>query len=250
MRVCVCIKRVPDTVTNIRIGPDGRSIEQSGIEFVMNPYDEIAVEQALRLKEAAGQGEIILLSLGSSEAVLTIRSGLAVGADRGILLKETMGNRDPFGVAFALAEELKNVQFDMLLFGKQAVDDDACQVGSIVAALLGLPFVGTVTKMEVKDKTVTVQRQTEGGHEVVQVRLPAAFSCQKGLAEVRLPSLKGIMASKKKPVEEKNAAACEPALEIEKLEYPSRREPGRIAGQGLDGVSPLLSLLKNEAKIL
>jgi electron transfer flavoprotein beta subunit len=249
MRICVCVKRVPDTAANIRIGADGRSIEQTGIEFVMSPYDEIAVEQALRLREAAGQGEIVLLSVGPSEAAMAIRSGLAIGADRGILLKETAGNRDPFGVALALAEELKKMQLDLLLFGKQAVDDDACQVGSIVASLIGIPFVGIVNKMEVKGGIATVHRQIEGGHEVFQVKLPAAFSCQKGLAEVRLPSLKGIMASKKKPIEEKNAIACEPAIEVEKLEYPPRRAPGKIAGQGVEGVPPLISLLKNEDKI-
>lgn len=249
MRICVCIKRVPDTAANIRIAADGRSIEQTGVEFVMSPYDEIAVEQALRLKEAAGQGEVILLSLGPSEAVMTLRSGLAIGADRGILLKETMSNRDPFGVAFALAEELKKIQFDLILFGKQAVDDDGCQVGSIVATLLNLPFVGIVTRMEVKDRVVTVQRQVEGGHEVVQVKMPAVFSCQKGLAEVRLPSLKGIMASKKKPIEERDAVVFEPTIEVEKLEYPPRRPPGKIAGQGVEGVPSLLSLLKSEAKI-
>lgn len=249
MRVCVCVKRVPDTAANIRIGSDGRTIDPAGVEFVMGPYDEIAVEQALRLKESAGQGEVVVVSLGPAEAAVTLRSALAMGADRAVLLKDSMKYRDPYGVASTLAEELKNMPFDMLLFGKQAVDDDCSQVGPIVASLLGLPFVGVVTKMEVKDGTATVQRQVEGGHEVVEVKLPAAFSCQKGLAEPRLPSLKGIMASKKKPLAEKDASAAEPVFEIEKLEYPPRRAPGKIAGQGVEGVAPLLNLLKEEAKI-
>ncbi|MDQ7778780.1 MAG: electron transfer flavoprotein subunit beta/FixA family protein [Planctomycetota bacterium] len=249
MRVCVCIKRVPDTAANIRIGSDGKTIDPGGVEFVMSPYDEIAIEQALRLKESAGQGEVVVVSLGPSEAAATLRSGLAMGADRAVLLKDPMKYRDPYGVASTLAEELKKMSFDMLLFGKQAVDDDCCQVGSIVAALLGLPFVGIVTKMEVKAGTATVHRQVEGGHEVVEVKLPAAFSCQKGLAEPRLPSLKGIMASKKKPLEERSVATVEPVFEVEKLEYPPRRAPGKIAGQGAEGVAPLLNLLKTEAKI-
>lgn len=249
MKIVVCVKRVPDTTTQVKPGPDGKSLDPTGVTFGPSPYDEYAVEEALRIKEKTGPGEVVVVSVGPAGTDQVLRNYLAMGADRAIWLKDDQP-RDNFAIASALAATLKGIPHDLLFFGKQAVDDDGAQVGSIVARLLGIGVVNTVTKIELGAGKATAHREVEGGHEVVEVTLPAAFTAQKGLNEPRFSSLKGIMAAKKKPFEEKPATAADARLTVLKMEPPPKRPPGRILGKGVEAVPALVKALHDEAKVV
>ena len=249
MKIAVCLKRVPDTVAKITIGPDRKTIDETGLKFVLNPYDEFAVEEALSLKEKAGGGETVAYSLGTDAAQETLRTALAMGIDRAVLL-QSPGSPDGLEVARAFAAELKGSGYDLILFGKLAVDDYNQQVGPIVAELLGLPCVSSVAHLAIADGGVEAEREIEGGVEVVVCRLPAVLTCDKGLNNPRLPSLKGIMAAKKKPLEVKPVSLGSGSIEVLGLEYPAERKAGRIVGEGTDAVPELVRLLQSEAKVL
>lgn len=249
MKIAVCLKRVPDTTSKIVIGGDGKSIDEAGIKFVPNPFDEYAVEEALALKEKAGAGETVVYSLGGDSSQETIRTALAMGIDRGVLLK-TEGSADGLVVARALADAMEGEGFDLILFGKLAVDDYNHQVGPMTAELLGLPCVTTVVHLEVADGAITAEREIEGGVEVSTCRLPAVLTCDKGLNEPRLPKLKGIMAAKKKPLDVRPVELAAGSIEVLSLELPPARSVGKIVGEGPDAVPELINLLRNEAKVL
>jgi electron transfer flavoprotein beta subunit len=245
----VCVKRVPDTETRIRIAADGTSVDTAGVKFIMNPYDEFAVEAALKHKEAAGAGEVVALSVGGSDAAETLRTALAMGADRALLVR---ADAAPEGLAAAkaIAETVRGEEFDLLLFGMKAVDDDLQAVGAMTAELLELPAATVVTRFEVENGRVTAHREIEGGTEVVELPTPCVLTITKGAYEPRYASLKGIMAAKKKPLEERSAPAGDSGTEIRSLSYPSERKPGRIVGEGADAVPELLRLLREEARVL
>ncbi len=248
MKVAVCVNHVPDTETKIKIGPGGVLIDTAGVNFMLSPYDEIAVEEGLRIREKF-KGEVIVLSLGGDAHRDTLRKALAMGADRAVLLKDG-GVRDSFAVAYGLAQELKVIAPDVLLFGKQSIDYDDAQVGTLVAEMLGLPSVSVVTKMEIDGGSVVCEREIEGGKEVVETKLPAVFLAQKGLNEPRYPSLKGIMAAKTKPIEEKVPASVEVRVEALRLRKPPAKNPGRIVGTDRTAVAELVRLLHEEAKVI
>jgi len=249
----VCIKQVADTETRVKVGPDGRSLDPTGVTWILNPYDEFALEEALRIKErapAGSAGEVVVISLGGPGVQTALRSALAMGADRAVHLKTDVTGPDALAVARALAAELRGLGADLVWFGKQAVDDDQAQVGPMVAELLGLPGVTVVAKLELGDGRATVEREIEGGREVVELVLPAVLAADKGLNEPRYASLKGIMAAKKKTIEEKPAALGEPRLEVLGLALPAPRKAGRVVGQGVAAVPELLRLLREEARAL
>jgi electron transfer flavoprotein beta subunit len=246
LKIAVCLKRVPDTVAKITVGADRKSIDETGLKFVPNPYDEFAIEEALALKEKAGAGETAVFSLGTEAAQETVRAALAMGIDRAVLL-QSPGSPDGLEVAKALAAELEGGGFDLILFGKLAVDDYNQQVGPMVAELLGLPCITSVAHLAIADGAVEAEREIEGGVEVVACRLPAVLTCDKGLNNPRLPSLKGIMAAKKKPLEVKPVTLGAGSLEVLALEYPPERQAGRIVGEGVDAVPELVRLLRTEA---
>jgi len=246
----VCVKQVADTETRVKVGADGKTLDPAGVTWILNPYDEFALEQALRFREAQGSGEVVALSLGGAGVPTTLRNALAIGADRAIHLKADTVQPDPLQVARALAAELKGLSADIVWFGKQSVDDDQAQVPAMTAELLGIPCVTVVAKIELNGNAATVEREVEGGREVIAVPLPAAFSADKGLNEPRYASLKGIMAAKKKPIEEKPVALGDPALELVSMTLPASRAAGRIVGQGVEGVSELIRALREEAKVL
>jgi len=250
VKIAVCIKRVPDTETRIRIGGDGASIDESGVKFVVNPYDEYAVEEALQRKEKAGGGEVVAIALGPDAAQETIRGALAMGADRGVLLKADRVPADALAVARALAAELKDGGYDLVLFGKVAVDDYNHGVGPMAAELLGLPCVTAVVRLELEGGRGVAEREVEGGVEVVEFALPAVLTADKGLNTPRYPALKGIMAAKKKPIEVKPAALGETRVAVTALALPPDRKAGRIVGEGPDAVGELVRLLRTEAKVL
>jgi electron transfer flavoprotein beta subunit len=250
MRIAVCLKRVPDTTTKIVVAPDGQTIDEAGVKFIPNPYDEYALEEAITRKEASGTGETVVLCVGDDAAQETIRAALAMGIDRGVLLKVEAKHPDPLAVARVLAGELQAGGFDLILFGKMAVDDYQHQVGALVAELLELPCLTAVAHLTLKDGELEAEREIEGGIEVATCRLPAVVTCDKGLNTPRLPKLQGIMAAKKKPLEVKPVTLAEGTLEVRELRYPPERPPGRIVGEGPDAVPELLRLLRAEAKAL
>ncbi len=244
MKIAVCIKRVPDSETRVKIGSDGKRIDEAGVKFVLNPYDEFAVEEGLR------RGEVTVLSLGPSAAQETIRTALAMGADRGVLLQTDTIPVDGFVTAQAFATELKTGTWDLILFGKMAIDDYNQQVGPMVAELLGLPCVTAVAHLEIEGGKGVAEREIEGGVEVVEFPLPAVLTADKGLNEPRYPALKGIMAAKKKPLEVKPVQLAAGAIEVVALTPPPERQEGKIVGEGPDAVVELVRLLREEAKVL
>ena len=249
MKIAVCIKRVPDTETRIKVGADGKSIDEAGVKFVLNPYDEFAVEAALKLKESGG-GEVVVIALGTDASQETIRTALAMGADRGVLLKTDARAADPLAAAQAIAAELKDGGFDLVLCGKMAIDDYSHAVGTMVGELLGIPSVSAVTKLDIAGSKGTAEREIEGGVEVVEFALPAVVTTDKGLNEPRYPALKGIMAAKKKPLDVRAATLPAGGLTLVSLALPPERKAGRIVGEGADAVPALVSALKTEAKVL
>ena len=250
MKIAVCIKRTPDTETRVRMAADGVSLEETGVKFILNPYDEFAVEEALQRKEKAGSGEVVAIALGPDAAQETIRSALAMGADRGVLLKADRVPADALAVAKALAAELKDGGYDLILFGKLAVDDYNHAAGPMVAELLGLPCVTAISKLELEGGKGVAEREIEGGVEVVEFALPAVLTAEKGLNTPRYPALKGIMAAKKKPIETRPAALGAARVQVSALTLPPERKAGRIVGEGPDAVPELVRLLRTEAKVL
>ena len=249
MKSIVCVKRVPDTETRIRIAGDGKAIDSAGVKYVMNPYDEYAVEAALKQKEAAGAGSVTVVSVGSAESAETLRTALAMGADEAVLLK-TDAAPEGLAVARVLADEIRGREYDLLLFGLKAIDDDLQAVGAMTAQLLGIPAATAVTEFSVEGGTVTAQREIEGGTEVVELKLPCALTITKGAYEPRYASLKGIMAAKKKPLEEKSVEAGDSGIAVASLALPAERQAGRIVGEGAGAVPELVRLLREEAKVL
>ena len=251
MNIITCIKRVPSTETNVRVGSDSKSLETSGVEYILSPFDEIALEESLLVKEKLGAGDVTVITVGTPDAGTTLRTCLAMGADKAVHIKDADAyKRDPFAIASALASVIKTMPYNLILCGKQAVDDDNSQVGVMLARLLNIPFVSLITKLEVSGATALVQREVSGGYEVLEVTLPAVLTAQKGLNEPRYPSLKGIMGAKKKPLEEKTATFDSATIETIKMEYPPSRPAGRVVGKGVEAVPELVKLLKEEAKIL
>ena len=249
MKILVAVKRVPDTEARIRIAQDGKSIDTAGLKFIVSPYDEYAMEAALRLKEAQVAQEVVAVSVGDASAAEQLRATLAMGADRAILLRGEPG-MDGLATARALAAEIRDGGYDLALFGVKSADDDQQQVGPMAAELAGLPCITVAAEIEVQDGRVVCHREVEGGAEIVEASLPAVVTATKGKAEPRYPSLKGIMAAKKKPLEEKDAQLGELRLRIVELTPPPERPAGRIVGQGADAVPELVRLLREEAKVI
>ncbi len=249
MKIAVCLKRVPDTTTKIVVAGDGKSIDEAGVKFVPNPYDEYALEAAIAFKEKAGAGETVVYALGADVTQETMRTALAMGIDRGVLL-QSPGSPDGFEVAKALAAEIRTGGFDLVLFGKMAVDDYNHQVGIMVAELLELPCISAVSALAIDGGAVTAEREVEGGVEVVTCQLPAVITADKGINTPRLPSLKGIMAAKKKPLELKPVTLGAGGVTVTALALPPERQAGKIVGEGPDAVPALVQLLRNEAKVI
>jgi electron transfer flavoprotein beta subunit len=250
LKIAVCIKRVPDTESRIKIGADGKSIDPAGVKFVPNTYDEFAIEEALQLKERTGEGEVVAIAMGTDSSQETIRTALAMGADRGVLLQTESICLDPVAAGRVLAAELKDGGYDLILFGKMAIDDYSHATGVVVAEELGLPAVSAVAHLTIADGHGEAEREVEGGVEVVQFSLPAVVTADKGLNEPRYPALRGIMMAKKKPLEVKPVELEAGGLEVVGLALPPDRPEGRIVGEGADAVSALIEALRTEAKVL
>ncbi|MGH7166687.1 MAG: electron transfer flavoprotein subunit beta/FixA family protein [Nitrospiraceae bacterium] len=267
MKIVVCVKQVPATESKLQMTTDGTDVNRSGLSFVINPYDEFAVEEALQIKERLGTGEVTVLSMrphANQKPEEALRTCLAMGADKAVLLSDqAFDGGDTFTTALVLASALRRLSFDLLLCGKQAVDDDGSAVGIQVAELLDLPHVAVVNKLEINQgaRTVLAHRQIEGGIEVVEAPLPALITCQKGLNEPRYPSLPGIMKAKQKPLEvwtrdtlglpAETIGVAGVKQRVVRLEPPPPRPTGRIIeGDAATAVKELVRLLHEEAKVI
>jgi electron transfer flavoprotein beta subunit len=263
VEIVVLLKQVPDTETSIQIGNDETSIKIDDVKWVINPYDEYAVEEALRIKESQGGGTVTILTVGQDRAVESIRTALAMGADEGVLIDDpAIEGSDGLGIAKVLAAALKEIPHDIIVAGMRAVDDDGYLVPAAVAEFLGIPQVSMVTKQEIADGKIRCERTVEGGTVVVEAELPALFTTQKGINEPRYASLPGIMKAKKKKLEKKTladtgldandvgqeAAKCK----ITQLSFPPERKPGKIVGgeTAEEKAAELIRLLREEAKVL
>jgi len=264
MNIIVCLKQVPDTESQIKIGSDGKSIVTDDIKWVMNPYDEFGVEEALQLKAKFG-GEVTVIGLGPKRVTETIRTALAMGADKGILVNDdALEGSDSIAAAKALAAAIKDLEYDLIFTGQRGIDDDAGTVGAAVAEFLGIPKLSLIVNMDVAEdgKTVKVTRPVEGQALIIESNLPALITTQKGLNEPRYASLPGIMKAKKKPLDEKSladlgidASECgEAARKVKIIEItpPPERQGGKI----IDGETPqekaaeLAKMLHDEAKVV
>jgi electron transfer flavoprotein beta subunit len=263
MKIIVCLKLVPDSEASIVVRPDRRGIEEKGLTYVMNPYDEYAVEAALQIKERHG-GEVTVLTVGPSETEKALRSALAMGADTALRLwDDAFVNSDSGVTAAILARGLEGMEYDLILCGKQAIDDDCAAVGPALAERLGLPQATVITELEIDPESgkARVHREVDGGTEVLDIALPALFTAQKGLNEPRYPPLRGMMAAKKVEIEVRGLDALGLAPDevgeagsktrVVALSPPPQRPPGRIIGGEVEeAVKELVRALREEARVL
>jgi electron transfer flavoprotein beta subunit len=249
MKILVPVKRVVDFNVKIRVKADGSGVELANIKMSMNPFDEIAVEEAIRLKEAGKATEIVCVSIGPAQAAETIRTGLAMGADRGILVK-TDTTLEPLAVAKILKAVVDEEKPGLVIMGKQAIDDDCNQTGQMLAALLKWPQGTFASKVVIEGSDLSVTREVDGGLQTVKLKMPAVVTTDLRLNEPRYASLPNIMKAKKKPIDEKSPATygvdVKPRLEIVSTVEPPRRKAGIKVGS----VADLVGKLKNEAGIL
>ena len=235
MKLAVCIKRVPDMEGRFKIAASGTGIDEAGLKFDMSDFDGYAAEVAIQITEKLGAGEVTVISMG---------------AHRAVQLKHDAPVSDGFAIATALAAEIKDGGYDLVLLGRMAVDTQNRSTGVFVAELLGLPIITAISKLEVENGVVKARRELEGAYELIECPLPAVVTIDEGIARARYPSLKGIMAAKKKPMESKPAQLGAITYQLEKCELPAERAAGRIIGDGKDAVPELVRLLKEEAKVL
>jgi electron transfer flavoprotein beta subunit len=249
MKVLVPVKRVVDANVKVRVKPDGSGVDLANVKMAMNPFDEIAVEEAIRLREGGKATEIVCVSIGAAQAAETIRTGLAMGADRGIHVK-TEGTVEPLTVAKILKKIVDEEKPGIVILGKQAIDDDCNQTGQMLAALLGWPQGTFASKVAIDGDHVSVTREIDGGLQTVKLKLPAVVTTDLRLNEPRYASLPNIMKAKKKPIAEKTpqdlGVDVAPRLKVLKTSEP----PGRKAGVKVKTVAELVDKLRNEAGVI
>ena len=249
MKVAVCIKRVPDMEMRFALAADKKSLDPTGLKYEMGDFDGYALEVGLQLVEKQG-GEVVVISVGPDGCQETLRKALAMGAARAVQLKVEQVPFDGLAIARALAAELAEGGYDLILFGRVATDSGNGTVGPMTAELLELPCVTAISQLEIAEGRGTARRELEGSAETLQFTLPAVLTIDEGIARPRLASLKGIMAAKKKPLEVKPAQLGESRLVVESMALPPDRPPGRIVGEGAEAVPELLRALQTEAKVL
>lgn len=250
MKIAVCIKRTPDSESRFRVAASSAAIDETGLKFDIDDFASYAVEVALQLNEKQGPGETVVFAVGPDNVQETLRKAMSMGIDRAVQLKTTAIPYDGLAIAKALAAELKGGGFDLVLFGKHAFDSSAGVVGTATAELLGIPCVTAASKLDIANGRGTARRELEGIAEVVEFPLPAAVTIDEGIARPRYPSLKGIMAAKKKPLETKPAQLGDVRVSVKAMALPPDRPPGRIIGEGAAAIPELVRLLQTEAKVL
>jgi len=256
VEIAVLLKQVPATESLIEIADDGTAIKTEGINWVLNPYDEMAVEEALQLRDQAG-GTVTVFSLGPEKAVEALRTALAMGADTAVRIDPEGKTLDGLAIAKVLAGELKKGTFDLIIGGHRAVDDDNFQVGPAVAELMGIPLISMVIKQDVADGKIRCTRTIDGGTLVLETALPALITTQRGLNEPRYASLPGIMKAKKKPIDTRPLSgtgtdAGEPMVKTLAMRLPPQRKSGRImeGDSSGDKAAALVKALREEAKVI
>lgn len=248
MKIAVCVNHVPDTATKIKVAADGKKIDTTGVTYIVNPYDEYAIEEGLKLKEKTS-GTVYVIGLGGDSHKESLKKALAMGADEGILLK-TDQDFDSVTVAKLLAEEIKSLGCEVVFTGKQSIDFDNSATGQMIAEFLGFNCVSNVVALTIDNKAIEAEREIEGGREVVKSTFPAVITAQKGINEPRYASLKGIMAAKKKVITEKPVAVSSPKSKSMGLRLPAPKNPGRILGSDAEAVKELVKLLREEANVI
>jgi len=261
MNVIVCVKQVPDTAAKVEMSSDGKSIDTTDLAYVLNPYDEYAVEEGLKLREKSG-GEVTLVTMGPKRADEALRTGIAMGADKAVhVCDDRLEGSDAISTARVLSTVIKTLQYDIVLCGKLAVDTNNGQVGQMVAEFLDIPHETFITKLEVKDGKAVIEREVEGGKEVVQTSLPALFTTEKDLNKPRYPSLPGIMKAKKKEVtlldvaalklEEGSVGSAGSLVRLSDISMPPKRTGGKILeGDTPDAVKELVKSLHEQLKVI
>jgi electron transfer flavoprotein beta subunit len=256
VEIAVLLKQVPSTESAIEIADGGTTIKIDGINWVMNPYDEMAVEEALQIRDAAG-GSVTVFTMGPEKAVEALRTALAMGADTAVRIDTEGKSLDGLGTAKVLAGELKKGAFDLIVAGHRAVDDDNFQVGPAVAELMGIPHISMVIKQELEGDKIRCTRTIEGGTLVLETALPALITTQRGLNEPRYTSLPGIMKAKKKPIDTRPLSATgtdagEAMVNTIALRLPPQRKGGRIINgeSAADKAAALVKVLHEEAKVI
>ena len=250
MKIAVCIKRVPDMDVRFKIAPSGTGVDETGLKYDMSDFDGYAAEAAIQITEKLGAGEVTVISVGPDAVQETLRKALSMGAHRAVQLKHDVPVADGFAIAQALAAEIKDGGYDLVMCGRMAVDTQNRSTGAFVAEALGVPLISAISKLEFEGRTVKARRELEGAYELVECPLPAVVTIDEGIARPRYPSLKGIMAAKKKPLDVKPAQLGAVRYAVTKMELPAERAAGRIIGEGADAVPELVRLLKEEAKVL
>jgi len=250
VKIAVCIKRTPDSESRFKIAASSTAIDEAGLKFDIDDFASYAVEVALQLNEKQGPGETVVVAVGPDVVQETLRKAMSMGADRAVQLKTDAVPYDGLAVATALAAELKGGGYDLVLFGKHAFDTSSGVVGTATAELLGLPCVTAASKLDIANGRGTARRELEGVAEIVEFPLPAAVTIDEGIARPRYPSLKNIMAAKKKPLEVRPAQLGPVRVSVKTMELPPERPAGRIIGEGVAAVPELIRLLQTEAKVL
>lgn len=244
MKILVCISNVPDTTTKISF-TNNKELNTAGVQFIINPYDEIALTRALEIKEAQG-GTVTVINVGTAATEPNIRKALAIGADDAIRVNAEP--TDALFVATQIAEVAKKNQYDIILTGRESIDYNGAQVGAMIAELLDLPSVSVAVKLDVSGSEATLEREIDGGKEVVSVPLPFVASAQKGMAEPRIPNMRGIMTARTKPLQVVEPVGADKATEHVKFELPPAKSAVKIIPA--EQAEQLVDLLHNEAKVI
>lgn len=248
MNILVCVSRVPDTASRVLVGSDGKNIDSSGLKYVVNPYDEFAIEEGLRLREKNG-GSVTVVTIGADISKDILRTALAMGADKVVLVKAE-NISDSYFIIHNLAEIAKEISPDLILLGKQSVDYDSLQVAPSLAEMLGLPSISLVSKLTIEGNKVRAERDVEGGKEVLEASLPCVISAQKGLNDPRYPKLPDIMKAKQKPIEERNAVEASSRTSVLQMTIPSKKRAGKVLTDSDGDIAELARLLHEEAKVI
>lgn len=251
MNIVACVKRVPTTEAEVKVAAGGQALETAGLAYMVSFYDEIALEQAVKTKEALGAGEVTVLTIGPADGTKELRECLAKGGDKALVLSDdAWTQRDARSTAKALAAQLAELKADVVFMGRVATDRDNAAVGPMTATYLGWACVTEVVGLELSGQSGKARVETEHGVETVEFDLPAVITCNKGLNEPRYAGLKGIMAAKKKPLDVAPAIAVENQMNVVSVALPPARKAGRIVGEGAAAVPALIEALRNEAQVI
>ncbi len=250
MKIFICVKRVPDTAVQVKITSDGKKVDRTDAEYVIGPYDEIAVEHAMRIKDKNPSTEVVILTLGPAEAEKQMRSCLAMGADRGILLEHATDTLEAYPIAKVLAEQISIEKPDLILCGIKATDSDNAQIGAMIAAILNIPYINTVVKFQIEDAHVKAESELEVGHLTMEAAFPCVLSIQKSNVDPRICSLLNMRKAKTKEIKKIPVSIPSTQWTIEEIALPPSRKPGKIIGEGAVAVPTLFQLLHSEAKLL